>query len=218
MLRECNGTAGYREGCRGHAVERAFSPGLKAIANALAACLVNGRNTFIQVETSGELQRIIDRAETSTLEKLMTRQPAVDRQREHQANERTFLAWLRTSVALISFGFALTRFGIFLRQLQVAVTQREEWNHPVLNSENLGISLVIFGIIVIAMAAWRYNQVYWQIERGSYRPDRLMIWLTTAIVMILGIFSIPLLLMRDRVPSSPSSPLSQQQSQKRPDR
>ncbi|MFS8836898.1 DUF202 domain-containing protein, partial [Synechococcus sp. WC101] len=31
-----------------------------------------------------------------------------DRQREHQANERTFLAWLRTSVALIAFGFALT--------------------------------------------------------------------------------------------------------------
>ena len=29
------------------------------------------------------------------------------RQREHQANERTFLAWLRTSIALISFGFAL---------------------------------------------------------------------------------------------------------------
>jgi putative membrane protein len=148
----------------------------------------------------------------------MTRQPLVDRQREHQANERTFLAWLRTSVALISFGFALTRFGIFLRQLQAAVTQYEEWNHPVLNSENLGVSLVIFGIIVIAIAAWRYNQVYWQIERGNYRPDRLMIWLTTAIVMILGIFSLPLLLMRDRVPSSPSSPLSQQQSQKRPDR
>lgn len=218
MLRECDRAAGCAEGCRGYAVERAFSPGLKAIANASAVCLVNGRNTCKCVKTLGELQRIINRAETSTLKKLMTRQPAVDRQREHQANERTFLAWLRTSVALISFGFALTRFGIFLRQLQVAVTQHEEWNHPVLNSENLGISLVIFGIIVIAIAAWRYNQVYWQIERGNYRPDRLMIWLTTAIVMILGIFSIPLLLMRDRVPSSPSSPLSQQQSQKRPDR
>jgi putative membrane protein len=191
---------------------------LKAIANALAACPVNGTNTFKRVETSGELQRIIDRAETSTLEKLMTRQPEVDRQREHQANERTFLAWLRTSIALISFGFALTRFGIFLRQLQVAVTQHEQWNPPVLNSENLGISLVIFGIIVIAIAAWRYNQVYWQIERGNYRPDRLMIWLTTAIVMILGIFSIPLLLLRDRVQISPSSPPTQQQSQKRPDR
>jgi putative membrane protein len=218
VFRECDRAAGCREGCRSHAVERAFSPGLKAIDNALVTALVNGRNTFKDVEISGELQRIIERAEKSTLKKLMTRQPLVDRQREHQANERTFLAWLRTSIALISFGFALTRFGIFLRQLQVAVTQHQEWNHPLLNSENLGISLVIFGIIVIAIAAWRYNQVYWQIERGNYRPDRLMIWLTTAIVMILGIFSIPLLLLRDRVPISPSSPPSQQQSQKRPDR
>ncbi len=145
----------------------------------------------------------------------MTRKPVVDRQREHQANERTFLAWLRTSIALIGFGFALARFGVFLHQLQTAVTQRESVSSPVFNSENLGVSLVIFGIAVIALAAWRYNRVYWQIEQGNYQPDRLMIWLTTVIVMTLGILSIPLLLLRDKVPSSPSFP-SQQQSQKRP--
>ena len=47
----------------------------------------------------------------------------IDKQREHQANERTFLAWLRTSIALIGFGFAIARFGLFLRQLRVAVAQ-----------------------------------------------------------------------------------------------
>ena len=52
----------------------------------------------------------------------MTPDSPVDRQREHQANERTFLAWVRTSIALIGFGFAIARFGIFLRQL--------EWVHP----------------------------------------------------------------------------------------
>lgn len=142
----------------------------------------------------------------------MTRKPLVDRQREHQANERTFLAWLRTSVSLIGFGFAIARFGIFLRQLQIAVTQREALSHPFFNSENLGVSLVVFGIVIIALAAWRYNRVYWQIERGDYRPNRLMIWLTTAIVMILGILSIPLLLLRNQIPNSPPSP-NQQQSQ-----
>ena len=50
--------------------------------------------------------------------------PVIDRQREHQANERTFLAWLRTSIALIGFGIAIARFGLFLRQLQVAVTHQ----------------------------------------------------------------------------------------------
>ncbi len=44
-----------------------------------------------------------------------------DRQREHQANERTFLAWLRTAIALIGFGFAIARFGLFLSQINVAM-------------------------------------------------------------------------------------------------
>ena len=127
----------------------------------------------------------------------MTRKPEVDRQREHQANERTFLAWLRTSVALIGFGFAIARFGLFLRQLQVAVTQRETPNHHFFNSENLGVSLVIVGIVTIALAALRYNQVFWQIERGNYRPNRLAVWLLTAVVMILGTLSIPLILLRN---------------------
>jgi putative membrane protein len=48
----------------------------------------------------------------------------IDRQREHQANERTFLAWLRTSIALIGFGFAIARFGLFLRELQTSVIQQ----------------------------------------------------------------------------------------------
>ena len=145
----------------------------------------------------------------------MTRQPQVDRQREHQANERTFLAWLRTSIALIGFGFAIARFGIFLRQLQGAVTQQPAAIHPIFNSENLGVGLVIFGILAIALAAWRYNQVFWQIERGDYRPNRLMIWITAGVVMILGSLSIPLLLWRNKTPISPASPPTQEQSQKR---
>jgi putative membrane protein len=128
----------------------------------------------------------------------------IDRQREHQANERTFLAWLRTSIALVGFGFAIARFGLFLRQLDAAITQREVVVNPWLNSENLGVALVIVGIVAIALAAWRYNQVFWQIERGDYRPNRLPVWILTAVVMVLGLLSIPLLLLRNNThrPSS----------------
>lgn len=84
----------------------------------------------------------------------MNKIPKVDRQREHQANERTFLAWLRTSIAFIGFGFAIARFGLFLRQLNFTVTQQEPPSHAFFNSENLGIALVIFGIMTIAFAAW----------------------------------------------------------------
>jgi putative membrane protein len=129
----------------------------------------------------------------------------IDRQREHQANERTFLAWLRTSIALIGFGFAIARFGLFLRQLNVVIVQREPVVHPLFNSENLGIALVIVGVMAIALAAWRYNQVFWQIERDDYQPQRLSIWILTAAVMILGLLSIPLLLWRNHITPRPSS-------------
>ena len=144
----------------------------------------------------------------------MTKNSKIDRQREHQANERTFLAWLRTSIALISFGFAIARFGLFLRQLRTAITHQESPINPFFNSENLGISLVIFGIIVIALAAWRYNQVFWQIERGDYQTLRLLVWIMTGVVMILGTLSIPLILFRDQG-STPSSAPRQSQSQKK---
>lgn len=134
--------------------------------------------------------------------------PVIDRQREHQANERTFLAWLRTSIALIGFGIAIARFGLFLRQIQVAVTQKPVATNPIFTSENLGISLVIFGIIVISLAAWRYNQVFWQIERGNYRPNRLLVWIMAGVVTILGSLSIPLILWRD---SSISPPIDDSQ-------
>jgi putative membrane protein len=145
----------------------------------------------------------------------MSKIPQIDRQREHQANERTFLAWLRTSVALISFGFVIARFSIFLRQLNITITQRESFVQSFINSENLGVALVIFGILTIALAGWRYNQVFWQIERGNYKPNRFIVWLMTGAVIILGVFCIPLLRWRNKFPSQfpiPTQPQSRNQS------
>lgn len=127
----------------------------------------------------------------------------IDRQREHQANERTFLAWLRTSIALIGFGFAIARFGLFLQQLNFALTQQESTGDQVFNSQNLGVALVSLGIVTIAVAAWRYNRVFWQIERGNYQPNRLLVWIMTGVVIVLGVLSVPLLLWREQTPSIP---------------
>lgn len=129
--------------------------------------------------------------------------PKIDRQREHQANERTFLAWLRTSIALIGFGFAIARFGLFFQQLQATLMQQPVLVHPLFNSKNLGVTLVIFGILVIALAAWQYNRVFWQIERSDYRPSRWLVAMMTVVVMTIGLFSLPLLLWRHDQGRSP---------------
>ena len=134
----------------------------------------------------------------------MNKAPKPDRQREHQANERTFLAWLRTSIALIGFGLAIARFGLFLRQLQRSLTSASA--SPTADPQFLGTSLVLLGIVTVAIAAWQYNRVYWQIERGNYRPNRWVIWLLAIAVMIVGALSLPLL----RPPNSDQSPAPNQ--------
>jgi len=126
----------------------------------------------------------------------MSQLPRIDRQREHQANERTFLAWLRTSIALIGFGFAIARFGIFLKQMEAVMNQTIEAPHPLLNSQSLGVSLVIVGVIVIGLAGWRYGVTFQQIERSNYRPNPWMVWIMTALVMLLRILTIPILLIK----------------------
>jgi putative membrane protein len=133
--------------------------------------------------------------------------PNPNRQRDHQANERTFLAWLRTAIALIGFGFAIARFGLFTRQLQATLTTQPLPEHPGLTSESLGIGLVVLGVLSIAIAAWRHNQIFQQIERQTYRPNQYLIWLMTAAVMILGTLSLPLITWRGENP--PQSPPTQ---------
>lgn len=134
----------------------------------------------------------------------MNRKSQIDHQREHQANERTFLAWLRTSIALIGFGFAIARFGLFLRELQSTVTPQNVPAHSFFSSQILGNGLVIAGIICVALSLWRYNRVFGQIERGDYRASPLMVWVTAGVVMILGVLSIPFVLLRQ--PSVPNQP------------
>ncbi|MGL5808107.1 MAG: YidH family protein, partial [Xenococcaceae cyanobacterium] len=81
--------------------------------------------------------------------------------------------------------------------IQMSITQQKITNDRFFSSETLGICLVIFGILTIALAAWRYDRVFWQIERGDYRPDRFMVWMMTGVVIFLGILSLPLLMWRN---------------------
>ncbi len=124
----------------------------------------------------------------------MSEPPSLDRQQRHQVNERTFQAWLRTAIALIGFGFALARFSLSLRQIEVMLTQQQPYVHPIFNADNLGVGFAIAGILAMGLAVWRYNQVFWQIERSHYRSSQLALWVMAVTVTILAALSILLLL------------------------
>jgi putative membrane protein len=78
--------------------------------------------------------------------------------RDHAANERTLLAWIRTGIALMGFGFAIARFGLFLREV-AAVGRIGEAPVRGLGSAWFGVALVVLGLLTNAAAMYRYARV-----------------------------------------------------------
>src|SRR5579884_4220093 len=93
--------------------------------------------------------------------------------RDHAANERTLLAWIRTGIALMAFGFAIARFGLFLRE--VAQAGQIRVNVRGLGSAWFGVALVVLGLVMNASALWRYVTVRKALERQqSIAPSPMM--------------------------------------------
>jgi len=82
---------------------------------------------------------------------------------DHAANERTFLAWVRTSIAIIAFGFLIERFDLFLD-----FAARTSGAAPVHRSE-LGpiasLILIIAGIVMVVLSALRFVRTAREIDR-----------------------------------------------------
>jgi putative membrane protein len=109
---------------------------------------------------------------------------ADERLREHLANERTHLAYVRTAIALLGFGLSINRFALFLVESQ---TPPREPRWALVNVRHLGAAMVVAGLVLIVFAMLRYRQVARAIERGDFRPSQAGVWvLSTAILLIAG--------------------------------
>jgi inner membrane protein YidH len=111
--------------------------------------------------------------------------PADRRGTEFLANERTFLAWIRTSVAVISLGFVVARFSVWLRELAAASSGAERRSHGM--SFAMGEALTVFGGILAVAAGWRYHVVNRWIEQDRVQPDRSLIALVTVSVALFAL-------------------------------
>ena len=112
-------------------------------------------------------------------------------QRNHLANERTFLAWCRTGLALFGFSFVIERFDFFIRQIQgIAMFSGMAQKH--LHTEMVTLSTFAAGVLVMAIAAWRFWYVRRCINTGtkqfSVTPDILF---TVAVVgLVVGLATV----------------------------
>src|SRR5450759_2309917 len=110
---------------------------------------------------------------------------------EYLANERTFLAWIRTSIAIISLGFVVAKFSLWLRELAAQL-------QPQIQPYKAGASMPI-GVIMMALggvlAVRRYHVVNRAIKNGVVSADRGLVILVTVMVALLCVAMIVYMLL-----------------------
>jgi len=117
-----------------------------------------------------------------------------DRSQQHLANQRTFLAWLRTSVVLIGLGFIMVKFDVFLKELGfVSTSLQDSADHT---SLLLGIGIIMFSIILLVYALKNYLVGYREITAGFHTPRNSIIYVSTIGVVIFSGMMILYLILR----------------------
>ena len=85
---------------------------------------------------------------------------------DHMANERTYLAWLRTGIAVMALGFVVAKFGIIIKELD-----RNAPTSSYGRSSSIGIVLVIAGGFLEIMALRSFVRNKKSIEEGNFVPS-----------------------------------------------
>jgi putative membrane protein len=105
---------------------------------------------------------------------------------DHLANERTFLAWIRTSVAIMGFGFVVVKFALFIKQISFVITDKRAIL-PKGHSNEIGILLVALGAFIALYAYVRYSITEKQLINKAYKPSSVPALILTLAIVIVGV-------------------------------
>src|SRR6266516_915897 len=112
---------------------------------------------------------------------------------DHLANQRTFLAWMRTGLATITFGFVVERFGLLLRELGFKIGLTDVL--PIHYSSFFGVSLTLLGVIMMIVALVEFLQIRRSIDSERFHPPAAFSIILTILAALIGIlFAIYLLI------------------------
>ncbi|MFZ5450236.1 MAG: YidH family protein [Thermodesulfobacteriota bacterium] len=109
----------------------------------------------------------------------------------HMANERTFLAWIRTSIGIMAFGFVVEKFALFMKKLSYLLGKpgvTETVPASMGYSTIFGIGLVAMGALMGLLSFIRYKKVEREIDDETYKPSLLLDILVAMGILAIGIF------------------------------
>jgi putative membrane protein len=119
-----------------------------------------------------------------------------NRARDHLANERTFLAWVRTGAAIVVFGFAIGRFSLAMRQLTALQ------GHAVRTaglSVWMGAGTIVAGVALVMAGLLRYRKTRAQLDAGTFEPAGFVLDLITIVTVVLGLGLAGYLIYTDKI-------------------
>ena len=111
----------------------------------------------------------------------------VERYGDHAANERTFLAWVRTAIAIMAFGFLVEKFDLFLRIAGESLAGRSLPTGSQVVGNLAGLLLVVLGGAMMVLAAIRFRKTTLDIEAKELRPGpgaRLDVTLASLLLLL----------------------------------
>ncbi len=116
---------------------------------------------------------------------------------DHAANERTFLAWVRTAIAVMAFGFVIERFDLFLQVIASQTALRQISPHGQVFANIAGLAFIGIGVAIVAVAILRFVRTAKAIDSEDEVPsagERFDIGLA----VLLGLLGVALFLYLSR--------------------
>jgi putative membrane protein len=113
--------------------------------------------------------------------------------REHLANERTLLAWIRTSIGIMAFGFVVVKFSLFIRQISLLLGKTSVLPPQRGYSSMIGIFLVGVGALILLLSYFNFKRTQRQLNNKSFQAASSA-YLILMLIIVLVIVSILLML------------------------
>jgi putative membrane protein len=120
----------------------------------------------------------------------------IARYTDHAANERTFLAWIRTGLAVVAFGFFLVKLNVFFDATGASPPHPVAENAGVLAAaaaHYAGLAMVVTGIAIIGRSSAGFERTRRAIERDEIiqmPPSRAESLLSVALAIAVAIFCV----------------------------